>query len=57
MKERDHSEDLSVDGRILLKYIFMKYGGMLIGLIWLGTGTAGGEINIVMNFRGSIKCK
>jgi len=42
-KGRDHSEDLNVDGRILLERTLGKYGGKLwTGCIWLNTGTSGG---------------
>jgi hypothetical protein len=35
LKGRDHSEDLGVDGRILLKRIIRKRGGVWILLVWL----------------------
>jgi hypothetical protein len=41
--ERDHLEDLGVDGRIVIKCIFKKYyGEAWTGLIWFRLGTGGG---------------
>jgi hypothetical protein len=43
MKRTDHSEDLGVDGRVILKLIFRKKGGKVwAGFIWLRIGTVGG---------------
>jgi hypothetical protein len=43
MKVGDHSEDLCVDGRIILKLILGQwFWSVWIGLIWLGIGTGGG---------------
>jgi len=42
-KVRDHSEDLEVDGRIILERILRRWGGkVLTGFIWLRIGTTGG---------------
>jgi hypothetical protein len=41
--ERDYLEDLGVDGKIILKRIFMKWvGESWAGLFWLRIGTGGG---------------
>ena len=43
MTERDHLEDLSIDGSILLRRIFKKWDGKAsTALIWLRMGTVGG---------------
>ena len=43
LRERDHFEDLSIDGRIILRKIFRKWDvGAWNGSIWLRIG-AGGE--------------
>jgi hypothetical protein len=43
LKVRDSSEDLGVDGRIILEWILGKLGGkMWTGCIWIRIGTSGG---------------
>jgi hypothetical protein len=45
LKERDHTEDVRVDGRMRLKLIFKKYDeSALAGLKWLAIKTTGGVL-------------
>jgi hypothetical protein len=48
-----HSEELGVDGRIILKWILRKLGWKLwTGFIWLRIGNSGKVVvNTLMNFR------
>ena len=44
-KERDHLGDPSVDGRIILRWIFSKWDvGAWTGSTWPRTGTCGGRL-------------
>jgi hypothetical protein len=43
LRERDRLENLSIDEKIILKWIFRKWsGGAWTELIWHSTGTVGG---------------
>ena len=45
LRERDHLEDLGVDGRIVLRWIFRKWAGVgRTGWSWLRIGTGGGHL-------------
>jgi hypothetical protein len=42
LRDRDHSEDLNVDARTILKWILEKQGWRAwIGFVWLSIGTLG----------------
>ena len=40
--ERDHLEDLSLDGRVILRWMLQKQGEEWTGFIWLSAGKTGG---------------
>jgi hypothetical protein len=53
LRGRDHLDDLVIDRKIILKWIFKGGVGEWTGLIWLRVWTGGGEavVNAVMNLR------
>jgi hypothetical protein len=45
LREGNHFEAVSVDGRVILKWIFKKWDkGEWTGLIWLRIGTVGSNL-------------
>ena len=59
LREGDHFEDLDVDGRTKLKWIFKKWngGGAWTGLIWLRIGADGGSCECGTEPSGTTKCE
>jgi len=43
LRERERLENLSLSGKILLKYIFITFNRAWTGLIWLKARTNGGH--------------
>jgi hypothetical protein len=48
--ERDYSEDLGVDGRILIKWILKNWDSGWNALIWRRIGTGGNELSSSIKF-------
>jgi hypothetical protein len=44
LRERKHLEDPGVNGRIILRWIFRKWGGIRNGSSWLRLRTGGGHL-------------
>ena len=44
LRERGHLEDLGVDVRIILRWIFGAWDGARTGLIWLRIGAGDGHL-------------
>jgi hypothetical protein len=47
LRERDHWGDPDVDGRIILRWIFRNWEGVVrTGWSWLRIGTVGGHLRV-----------
>ena len=54
---KNHWGDQDVDGRIVLRWIFRKWEGVVgIGWSWLRIGSVGGRFEYGNELPGSIKC-
>ena len=52
LRERNHLEEPGVDRRIIFIWIFRKWDvAAWTGSIWLGKGTCGGHLSVVMNIQ------
>jgi len=57
MRERDHLEDLGIDGRIILRWIFRKWDrGHELHRAGSGLGQVAGSCECGNELSGSIKC-
>ena len=56
LRKRDYLEDPGLDGRIILKWIFMKWNGAWTGLSWFRIGTGSVHWECGNETSGSIKC-
>jgi hypothetical protein len=58
LRERDHWGDPDVDGRIILRWIFRKWEGVVgTGWSWLRIGRGGSTCEYGDELSGSIKCE
>jgi hypothetical protein len=57
LKEKDQLKDPSLDGRMLLKFMFMVWAGAWTVLIWLRTRTVGGFCSFGIEHPASIRCR
>ena len=58
LRKRDHWGDLDIDGRIILRWIFRKWEGVVgTGWSWLRIGTGGGTCEYGDEPSGSVKCR
>jgi hypothetical protein len=56
LKGRYHSENLGIDGRIILKWILEKSDGKVwTGFVWSKTGSSGGSCEHINEPSGYIK--
>jgi len=56
LRERDHLEDLGLDGRIILKWVFKTWvEGTWTGLVWLREGQVTGSCECGYEYSVSIK--
>ena len=56
LRERDNWGDPEVDGRIILRWIFTKWEGVVgTGWIWLRIGTGGGRLWVALRVTGVLK--
>ena len=57
LRERDHWEDPDADGRLILRWIFRKWEGVVVtGWSWLRIGTGGGHLWVRWWTFGFQKC-
>jgi hypothetical protein len=57
VRQTDHLEDLDVDEKIILKWIFKKSKGAWNGLIWLRLGEVAGPCECGNDVSCSIHCE